>query len=194
MTKRTALHDRGHFLVDDDEGSSTKRQKTLPFDDNPDESLSSMTCHPISSTSNTSSNSKSALQLLMEEEEQRKRLAAKKSSHFQERTIPAPQRPNDNTDVDIRLPNWLHRQIVVKILNKRLANGRYYKLKGVIEDIVADGYVGVIRILPNNPDIEEMTSSERIKIDQEELETVIPQVLLSIQPSYILRLAKRFSS
>jgi brefeldin A-inhibited guanine nucleotide-exchange protein len=48
--------------------------------------------------------------------------------------------------------------------------------QGVIDDITGEGFVAVIRILSS--DGEEL-GGERIKIDQEELETVIPQVSCS---------------
>jgi hypothetical protein len=50
------------------------------------------------------------------------------------------------------------------------------KATGVIEDITGEGFVAVIRILSS--DGEEL-GGERIKIDQEELETVLPQVSCS---------------
>lgn len=186
LVKRSALHDRGNFFTtnetEDTSGtSSTKRQKTLPFDENAEDLLSTMRCHPIpssttsTSTTTTTNTPKSALQLLMEEEEQRKQLTAKKLGNATQRILPSDtQQSHLNELPDIRLPNWLHRGIVVKILNKRLANGRYYKMKGVVEDITGDGYVGILRILPIDDDDEIIY--EKIKIDQEELETVIPQV------------------
>ena len=66
----------------------------------------------------------------------------------------------------------------MKIMNKRLGNGRYYKAKGVVEDITGEGFVGIIRVLPQTTTeaVEDRSTNERIKVDQEELETVIPQV------------------
>lgn len=78
-----------------------------------------------------------------------------------------------------RYPYWLHPDIIVKILNKRLSNGKYYKSKGVVERITGGGYIGEIRILEireENENNNVRNEFERIRVDQEELETVIPQV------------------
>jgi DNA/RNA-binding protein KIN17 len=178
LSKRSTL-DRGIFFTADEENSSSrKKAKTLPFGDASEDPAPtpSPPSHPIAS----SNAPKSALQLLMEEEEQRKLLTLKKSNHSHaHQSSSASELPNPSHDIDddSRYPHWLHRQIVVKIMNKRLGNGRYYKLKGVIEDITGEGYVGVIRVLPQTVSAgEERPTNERIKVDQEELETVIPQV------------------
>jgi len=61
---------------------------------------------------------------------------------------------------------WLAKGIVVKVLNKKLADGAYYKQKGVVKQ-VHDQYVG---------EIEMIESADIIKIDQTYCETVIPGV------------------
>ncbi|CAH9067416.1 unnamed protein product [Cuscuta epithymum] len=62
---------------------------------------------------------------------------------------------------------WLCEGIVVKIMSKGLlANEGYYKKKGVVKKVI-DKYVGEIEILDNK---------HILRVDQEELETVIPQV------------------
>lgn len=55
---------------------------------------------------------------------------------------------------------------MVKVINKKLLGGKYYKAKGVVEAL-ADKYTAQLRI---NSD------GALIKIDQDELETVVPQV------------------
>ena len=66
----------------------------------------------------------------------------------------------------MRLDHWLHRGIVVKVLSKELREHGYYKEKGVVERVV-DKYVGEIRMLQ---------SGDIIRVDQEQLETVLPQL------------------
>lgn len=60
---------------------------------------------------------------------------------------------------------WLAEGIVVKIITKSLGD-KFYKQKGVILEVI-DKYVGKIKLLDSN---------EKVKIDQEHLETVIPVV------------------
>lgn len=89
----------------------------------------------------------SALDSIIEEEENRKKklLAAE--------------------DKKGRFDYWLHSGIMVKILNKELANGVYYKQKGEVLRVM-DRYVGEIRV-----------DGAIIRIDQEDLETVLPKVI-----------------
>lgn len=61
---------------------------------------------------------------------------------------------------------WLCEGIVVKVMSKTLADKGYYKQKGVVKRVI-DKYVG---------EIEMLESKHVLRIDQEELETVIPQI------------------
>ncbi|XP_047328648.1 KIN17-like protein [Impatiens glandulifera] len=61
---------------------------------------------------------------------------------------------------------WLCEGIVVKVMSKVLAEKGYYKQKGVVRKVI-DKYVG---------EIEMVESKHVLRIDQEELETVIPQI------------------
>ncbi|XP_056849281.1 KIN17-like protein [Raphanus sativus] len=65
-----------------------------------------------------------------------------------------------------RKPYWLFQGIVVKVMSKALADKGYYKQKGVVRKVV-DNYVG---------EIEMIDSKHVLRVDQEELETVIPQI------------------
>ncbi|EDV28896.1 uncharacterized protein TRIADDRAFT_19019 [Trichoplax adhaerens] len=58
---------------------------------------------------------------------------------------------------------WLRKGIIVKILNKELGD-KFYKRKCLVKDVV-DQYIGVVEVLG---------SSARAKIDQADLETVLP--------------------
>eukprot|EP01117_Protostelium_nocturnum_P011395 TRINITY_DN4132_c0_g1_i1.p1 TRINITY_DN4132_c0_g1~~TRINITY_DN4132_c0_g1_i1.p1 ORF type:complete len:415 (-),score=141.75 TRINITY_DN4132_c0_g1_i1:21-1265(-) len=72
---------------------------------------------------------------------------------------------------------WLHIGIVVKIMNKSLKDGKYYKQKGVVKQ-VEDRYVGHIQLLD---------SEDLLKLDQDQLETVIPPLgglLLIVNGAY----------
>ena len=61
---------------------------------------------------------------------------------------------------------WLARGIVVKVVNKRLADGKYYKKKGVVEAVV-EHTTAHVRI---------HESGDLLRLGQADLETVIPSV------------------
>ncbi|KAJ4889793.1 hypothetical protein Rs2_29541 [Raphanus sativus] len=61
---------------------------------------------------------------------------------------------------------WLFQGIVVKVMSKALAEKGYYKQKGVVRKVV-DNFVG---------EIEMIDSKHVLRVDQEELETVLPQI------------------
>ncbi|GAV68889.1 Kin17_mid domain-containing protein [Cephalotus follicularis] len=61
---------------------------------------------------------------------------------------------------------WLCEGIIVKVMSKALADKGYYKQKGVVRKVI-DKYVGEIQMLE---------SKHVLRVDQEELETVIPQI------------------
>jgi len=63
-----------------------------------------------------------------------------------------------------RHESWLHPGIVVRVMNKKLAEGRFYKLKGVVARVI-DDFVGELKV-----------DGALIRIDQTDLETVIPKV------------------
>lgn len=74
------------------------------------------------------------------------------------------EREESKKEQQNRKDYWLAKGIVVKVTNKKLADGAYYKLKGVIKQ-VHDKFVG---------EIEMLDSGDVIKIDQDYCETVIP--------------------
>ncbi|KAL6980525.1 DNA/RNA-binding protein kin17 [Sarracenia purpurea var. burkii] len=61
---------------------------------------------------------------------------------------------------------WLCEGIIVKVMSKALAKNGYYKQKGIVRKVI-DKYVG---------EIEMLDSKHVLRVDQEELETVIPQI------------------
>ncbi|KAI8469246.1 MAG: splicing factor-like protein [Monoraphidium minutum] len=65
-----------------------------------------------------------------------------------------------------RVDHWLAAGVVVKVMSKALKEHGYYKQKGVVERVI-DKYVGEVAILG---------SGDVIRVDQAELETVIPSV------------------
>ncbi|KAG6393325.1 hypothetical protein SASPL_147564 [Salvia splendens] len=61
---------------------------------------------------------------------------------------------------------WVCPGIVVKVMSKALVDKGYYKLKGVVRKVI-DKYCGEIEMLENK---------HVLRVDQEELETVLPQI------------------
>ncbi|XP_052203892.1 KIN17-like protein [Diospyros lotus] len=61
---------------------------------------------------------------------------------------------------------WLCEGIIVKVMSKALAEKGYYKQKGIVRKVI-EKYVG---------EIEMLESKHVLRVDQEELETVIPQI------------------
>lgn len=61
---------------------------------------------------------------------------------------------------------WLCEGIVVKVMSRTLTDKGYYKQKGLVRRVI-DKYVG---------EIEMLESKHVLRVDQEELETVIPQI------------------
>ena len=110
---------------------------------------------PNSSTkSELSSASKplTTIELLMQEEEKRKKTVAKKE------------------EKESRKDYWLHENIVVKVMNKKLSGGKFYKRKAVIRRVM-DQYVGEVKLLEDG-----VITKTTLRLDQDDLETVIPKI------------------
>ena len=65
---------------------------------------------------------------------------------------------------EARKEYWLSEGLVVKVINKKLANGKYYKKKGEVEKVV-ERYTGHVRMIE---------TGDLLQLDMEDLETVIP--------------------
>ena len=100
----------------------------------------------------------SAIEELMLEQEKRKQQQQLQQKH------------NDESIKDY----WLHPGIVVKILSKKLAGGKFYKSKAVVMKVL-DRYVGEVCV---------EGCGTVVRIDQEDLETVIPKVRTTAKVHY----------
>ena len=69
-------------------------------------------------------------------------------------------------DAQGRTDYWLAPGIVVKVMNRKLSDGKYYKQKGEVE-AVSDRYTAKVRMI---------SSGDLVRLDQDDLETVIPAV------------------
>ncbi|XP_055811304.1 KIN17-like protein [Solanum dulcamara] len=72
----------------------------------------------------------------------------------------------EERDRNNRKDYWLCVGIIVKVMSKALADKGYYKQKGIVRKVI-DKYVG---------EIEMIETKHVLRVDQEELETVIPQL------------------
>lgn len=75
---------------------------------------------------------------------------------------------------DIRKDYWLHRNIIVRIISKSLAKGEYYKRKAIVVKVI-DKYEAEVEVLESSPKARD--GGDILRIDQEDLETVIPKEL-----------------
>ena len=134
----------------DDEEPHSKR--FLPPSSSSSSTFSSLPA--TSASTSTVQSSRAAPMSAMEQiriEEEKKKTAAKQKQ--KEATA-------ENTEY------WLQPGIVVKILNKKVGNGKFYQRKAVVLEVI-DKYVGELNVLECNT---------ILRIDQEHLETVIPKV------------------
>eukprot|EP01041_Mallomonas_annulata_P012107 gene12107-25400_t len=135
------MADKDDFLVNA-EVDSFKNDVQPPLQN---KSTSTSTKYSIANIPKSSTSTVSSLESLMLEEEKRK-----SSQLLLE-------------DKKERKDYWLHQGIVVKILNRKLNNGIYYKQKGVVVGVI-ERYIAELKV-----------DNVLIRIDQEELQTVLPK-------------------
>ncbi|KAL3773809.1 hypothetical protein ACHAW5_004102 [Stephanodiscus triporus] len=90
-------------------------------------------------------------------------------------------RRRDDAKKDTRKDHWLYRDIIVRIISKSLANGEYYKRKAVVNRVI-DKYEAEVEVLENSRGLrggeeEDGVAGDVLRIDQDDLETVIPKVM-----------------
>jgi DNA/RNA-binding protein KIN17 len=68
--------------------------------------------------------------------------------------------------------HWLHHNIVVRIISKKLSSGKYYKRKAIVDKLI-DKYTAEIEVLDSSKDAKD--GGDILRIDQDDLETVIPK-------------------
>ena len=69
---------------------------------------------------------------------------------------------------------WLYRDIIVRIINKKLSNGQYYKRKAIVDKVI-DKYEAEVEVLESNRKAND--GGDILRLDQDDLETVIPKEL-----------------
>ena len=72
----------------------------------------------------------------------------------------------------IRKSYWLYRNIIVRIISKKLSSGKYYKRKAIVDKVI-DKYSAEIEVMDSSRN--ERDGGDILRIDQDDLETVIPK-------------------
>jgi len=149
-------------------GATANAASAAPSSSPPSFSSSSAASHSSSSGTKRKTHTMSTLEQLKAETERMKQQeqALKKMKTETPSTSMSSSSSSSSSPSASRVDHWLFPNLIVKILNKKLLNGRLYKQKGVVLH-VHDRYVGEVRLLND-------ASSIIVRIDQEELETVLP--------------------
>jgi DNA/RNA-binding protein KIN17 len=83
------------------------------------------------------------------------------------------QRSNKRSKRDVdRKDYWLYRNIMVRVISKKLADGKYFKRKAIV-DKVHDKYIAEVEVLDSSADARD--GGDILRLDQDDLETVIPK-------------------
>lgn len=72
---------------------------------------------------------------------------------------------------DTRKEYWLRRDIIVRIVSKKLAGGNYFKRKAIVDKVLDDKFTAEVEVLDSGP--KERDGGDVLRLDQDDLETVI---------------------
>lgn len=70
---------------------------------------------------------------------------------------------------------WLYRDIIVRIINKKLSDGQYYKRKAIVDKVI-DKYEAEVEVLESSRRTND-GGGDLLRLDQDDLETVVPKEL-----------------
>ena len=80
---------------------------------------------------------------------------------------------DDNRTSREEIP-WLKRDIVVRIINKKLANGKYFRRKAVVDHVLKDDkFRAEVEVLDETD--KTSSSGDILRLDQNDLDTVVPR-------------------
>lgn len=85
----------------------------------------------------------------------------------------------DNNDDGI---GWLYRDIIVRIISKKLEKGKYFRSKAIIDRVLDDHcYTAEVEVLlsgdnNNNTNKNDRIDGDILRLDQNDLETVVPKL------------------
>ena len=96
----------------------------------------------------------------------------KRKEHSQATPSSTSKKAKSETVDKNRKDYWLYRNIVVRIVSRTLADGKYFKRKAVVDKVI-DKYMGEVEVLDSGPD--QRDGGDILRLDQDDLETVIPK-------------------
>ena len=96
------------------------------------------------------------------------------NSDKKDHTSDKKQKVNDSIDDEKKKDYWLYRDIIVRIINKKLSNGQYYKRKAIVDKVI-DKYEARVEVLESSRKAND--GGDILRLDQDDLETVIPKKL-----------------
>jgi DNA/RNA-binding protein KIN17 len=82
------------------------------------------------------------------------------------------KRKSDSGQDRYRKDYWLYKNIVVRVISKKLADGKYFRRKAVVDRLV-DKYTAEVEVMDSGPDTND--GGDVLRLDQDDLETVIPK-------------------
>ena len=106
-------------------------------------------------------------------QESRRQNSQKRNGPFPRRSCLEPNRKRKSPPTKIVKENWICSDILVRIISKELAGGKYFKRKGVIDRVLDDKFTCEVEILDSGPD--ERDGGDVLRLDQDDLETVVPK-------------------
>ena len=115
-----------------------------------------------------------SLPILMKEDQAP---ATRKRSQIDEISHEKKRKAQNESDT-YKSSNWLRRDILVRIMSKNLANGKYFKRKAVVERVLHDKFTAEVEVLDSGPN--QNDGGDLLRLDQDDLETVIPKVGKSV--------------
>lgn len=83
------------------------------------------------------------------------------------------KRQRTDSQDEVRKENWVCRNIMVRIISKKLAGGKYYKRKAIVDRVMDDKFTAEVEVLDSGPDVRD--GGDVLRLDQEDLETVVPK-------------------
>lgn len=98
--------------------------------------------------------------------------ADRKRPSSSEDQVPNRKKLRKYSDSHDRKENWICPDILVRIVSKKLAGGKYFKRKGVIERVL-DKFTAEIEVLDAGPNARD--GGDILRLDQDDLETVVPK-------------------
>eukprot|EP00536_Pseudo-nitzschia_multiseries_P015736 jgi/Psemu1/218968/e_gw1.942.22.1 len=76
---------------------------------------------------------------------------------------------------------WLYRNILVRIVSETLAGGKYFRKKAVVDRVLKNGYAAEIEVLDDSKHSD--VDGDVLRLDQDDMETVIPKAGSNINSS-----------